>query len=151
MYLIESSRPQIFSTGWGRGASIFVSVGLLETLTQDEVAAVVAHEIAHLMNNDSALKTVAEKLKYMLINPLGLFLEPAISREREFFADAEASRFVGGPGGLISAMTKLNPNAENGGEAPGIGTMMGHLELKSRLLRRHPPVSERILRLQALR
>lgn len=150
LFLIESSKSHIFSTGHGERASIFLSVGLLESLSEDEVAAVLAHEIAHCKNNDSGLKILAGRLKYLLFNPLGFLLEPIISREQEFFADDEASKLVGSPSGLISAMEKLSSSISYGDISVKENSLPNFNGLKWRLFQRHPRVSERINRLQRI-
>lgn len=51
--IFPSPQPNAFATGWNRNNALMaVSVGLLNHLTQDEVEAVIAHEIGHIANGD---------------------------------------------------------------------------------------------------
>lgn len=51
--IFDSPQPNAFATGWNKNASLVaVSTGLLNTMTQDEVEAVLAHEIGHIANGD---------------------------------------------------------------------------------------------------
>ncbi|MEY3298977.1 MAG: hypothetical protein RLZZ597_2237, partial [Cyanobacteriota bacterium] len=99
-------------------------------------------------------------LSMAVIGSVGLFcgrlIKSAVSRQREFLADASAVQFTRNPDGLAGALTKLGqlsggskimaPTAEEAshlffGEAlPGVA-MFGHL------LSTHPPLQDRIRRL----
>ena len=57
--VIPSSEPNALSAGSGDRAVICVTLGLVKTLEEDELEAVLAHELAHLKNNDSTVMTVA--------------------------------------------------------------------------------------------
>jgi heat shock protein HtpX len=51
--IFDSPDPNAFATGWNRNAALVaVSTGLLQTMTKDEVEAVVGHEISHVANGD---------------------------------------------------------------------------------------------------
>ncbi|MGP3697652.1 zinc metalloprotease HtpX [Rhodobacter sp. NSM] len=59
LYLIETDQPNAFATGRNpENAAVAVTRGLLRTLTPEEVAGVVAHELAHIKNRDTLLMTV---------------------------------------------------------------------------------------------
>lgn len=52
----DQNAPYAFTTGYTqRGATLVVSTGLLDNLSEDELSAVVAHELAHVKNHDVAL------------------------------------------------------------------------------------------------
>lgn len=101
-----------------------------------------------------------------LVGLLMLFLAPvaagliqmAISRSREFVADADGAQIAGTPHGLIGALQKLDATARRiplQNEMPSQNHMFivqplsggNHL---ARLFSTHPPMAERIARLQAL-
>lgn len=51
--IFNTAEPNAFATGWNKNkALVAVSTGLLETMTPDEVEAVLAHEIGHVANGD---------------------------------------------------------------------------------------------------
>lgn len=51
--IFDNAQPNAFATGWNKNnALVAVSTGLLETMTPDEVEAVLAHEIGHVANGD---------------------------------------------------------------------------------------------------
>ncbi|MCE6950059.1 zinc metalloprotease HtpX [Cereibacter sphaeroides] len=59
LYLIETDQPNAFATGRNpQNAAVAVTRGLLRNLTPEEVAGVVAHELAHIRNRDTLLMTV---------------------------------------------------------------------------------------------
>lgn len=58
--LIDSETPNAFATGRSReDATIAVTTGLRETLEDDEVDAVLAHELAHIRNRDATVMSIA--------------------------------------------------------------------------------------------
>lgn len=60
IYLSDDPQPNAFAAGRGPGkAVICVNVGLLDAMTPEEVEAVVAHEIGHVVNRDTLIMTVA--------------------------------------------------------------------------------------------
>ncbi len=80
----------------------------------------------------------------------------AISRSREFEADAGAARLLGDPGGLISALRKLELGSERipMQASPATAHMfivnpLRGRRLATRMFRTHPPIEDRITRLQA--
>ncbi len=139
LYVIPQAAPNAFATGRSpSNAAVAVTVGLLETMRDDEVEGVIAHELAHVRNYDILTASIAATLAgaitylaHMAIffggsrdddeggNPLAallmlilgpvaaLLIQLAISRQREYAADATAARIVGHPHGLINALQKL--------------------------------------------
>ncbi len=112
-----------------------VTTGLLGLLTRDEVAAVMAHELAHVKNRDTLIMTMTATIAgavSMLAN-FGLFfrgsdrggnivaillavivapfaamiVQLAISRTREYGADKGGAAMHGNPRALASALAKL--------------------------------------------
>jgi heat shock protein HtpX len=63
VYLVNDYDPNAFSTGWdAKHASIGVTTGLLEKLSREELQGVVAHEMAHIRNDDIRLMTLMATL-----------------------------------------------------------------------------------------
>ena len=62
-YLIKSDQPNAFATGRNpENAAVAASTGLLETLTKEEVAGVMAHELAHIQSRDTLTMTITATL-----------------------------------------------------------------------------------------
>jgi heat shock protein HtpX len=126
--LARSRAPNAFAVGLRReGAVIAVTTELLRRLDSRELAAVVAHELAHIVNRDGAVMTFVSGpsllgdlmrkddsrgwvffyLFYWPVYVLGLLLMWAISRYREYTADRGAALITGAPEDLMSALTKI--------------------------------------------
>jgi heat shock protein HtpX len=60
VYILNNAQPNAFATGRSPSrAAICASTGLLETLTREELAGVIAHELAHVKNRDTLTMAVA--------------------------------------------------------------------------------------------
>ena len=85
------------------------------------------------------------------------FVQMAVSRQREYLADATSVQFTRNPSGLISALGKLAEKAE---PFPGVSRATQHLFIvnpvqtftakSSALLATHPDIADRIARLRNL-
>ncbi|MCY1665448.1 zinc metalloprotease HtpX [Rhizobium sp. SL86] len=63
VYIYDSPQPNAFATGRNpQNAAVAASTGLLERLTPQEVAGVMAHELAHVQNRDTLTMTVTATL-----------------------------------------------------------------------------------------
>lgn len=59
VYLIDEPQPNAFATGRNpANAAVAVNTGLLNALTREEVAGVIAHELAHVRNRDTLIMTI---------------------------------------------------------------------------------------------
>ncbi|WP_424968869.1 M48 family metalloprotease [Dinoroseobacter sp. S375] len=138
LYLVDTPQPNAFATGRNpENAAVAVTTGLLQHLRPDEIAGVIAHELAHIQNRDTLVMTITATLAgaiSMIANfalfmggrrdsALGLvgvlamtFLAPlaagivqaSISRTREFEADRDGAAIAGHPEGLASALYKIS-------------------------------------------
>jgi len=120
----ESPLAQAATVGYRPAEStVVVSRGLVETLDDDELDAVLAHEIGHLLNRDAAVLTAlslptARASRLFSAAPLMIiawtlagFSHVAVSlvaRYREYVADYAAVRLTGDPVALASALAKLD-------------------------------------------
>lgn len=137
LYVMETDQPNAFATGRNpQNAAVAVTAGLMRRLSTEEVAGVVAHELAHIANRDTLIMTITATLAgaiTLLTNfalffgggrdrPGGLigtllliFLAPlaaglvqmAISRSREYEADRIGAEICGRPDWLASALQKI--------------------------------------------
>lgn len=140
VYLINSPHPNAFATGRNPdNAAVAATTGLLGILTREEVAAVMAHELAHVKNRDTLIMTMAATLAgaISMIANFGLFfgssegrgnflalllavivapfaamiVQLALSRAREYGADRGGALIHGNPRALATALAKLAEGA----------------------------------------
>jgi heat shock protein HtpX len=138
VFLMDEPQPNAFATGRNpQNAAVAVTTGLMQSLTREELAGVIAHELAHIRNHDTLLMTVTAtiagaismvsqfgmffgghrgnngpgvigSIAMMILAPLGAMLvQMAISRTREYAADDLGARIVGQPMWLASALAKI--------------------------------------------
>ncbi|MCA1368827.1 zinc metalloprotease HtpX [Bradyrhizobium sp. BRP14] len=63
VYVIDSPQPNAFATGRNpQNAAVAASTGLLHSLSYEEVAGVMAHELAHIQNRDTLTMTITATL-----------------------------------------------------------------------------------------
>jgi heat shock protein HtpX len=63
VYLIDEDQPNAFATGRNpENAAVAATTGLLRRLNADEVAGVMAHELAHVQNRDTLIMTITATL-----------------------------------------------------------------------------------------
>jgi heat shock protein HtpX len=193
VYLIDSPMPNAFATGRSpaKGA-VAVTTGIMGILNRDELAGVVAHELAHIKNRDTLISSIAASaagaigmigdmlmwgmifggfggneeeegggnmaggLVAAILAPIAaIIIQMAISRSREYVADADGARILGDPLPLASALAKLEQGVRM---APAevrpatahlyiVGPVLGGL---GSLFRTHPATEKRIAALHAL-
>ena len=141
LYIIPEEQPNAFATGRDyEHAVVAVTEGLLELLSEEEVEAVIAHELSHIKHYDMLVGTISATLAGAIAmlanfgmffggdrerpNPIVtivlMFLMPmaatmiqmTVSRNREFMADEGAAKMTGHPEWLQSALMKLEHYAK---------------------------------------
>jgi hypothetical protein len=106
--IVEDLKPNAFTFGRGKKITLVCSIGLLESLDQAEIEAVLAHELAHIRNKDFNFKALTAGLKMVsFFNPLVYLLSSAISRQREILADEIGIGFLRHPESLGKALVKI--------------------------------------------
>ena len=105
--IVEDDEPVIFSTT-GKNALIVVSTGLTETLTQDEMQAALAHEIAHIARSQRPLLLAVFFLRMILFfNPITLVEFRRVVRNEEKICDDMAVSLTRRPEALAEALKKF--------------------------------------------
>ena len=76
VYLMDNPQPNAFATGRNpENAAVAVTTGLLQNLSREEVAGVVAHELAHIKNHDTLIMTITATIAgaISMIAQFGMF------------------------------------------------------------------------------
>jgi heat shock protein HtpX len=135
---MHQEQPNAFATGRNpQNAAVAVTTGLVNRLSREELAGVIAHELAHIKNHDTLLMTITAtiagaismiaqfgmffggnrnngpgligSIALMILAPLAAMLvQMAISRTREYAADDMGARICGQPMSLASALAKIS-------------------------------------------
>ncbi len=85
VYLMDSPQPNVFATGRNaEHAAVCATTGLLNTLSREEIAGVIGHELGHVRNHDTLTMTVTATIAgaISMISQLGLFFG-GFGRDRE--------------------------------------------------------------------
>jgi Zn-dependent protease with chaperone function len=110
----ETSFPASAALDWRGRRIVTISKGTLELLDDDELEAVLAHEVGHIVEHDSLKKTIVTAYRCaFLFDPLSRLLEAALYREREYSADEFSARTTGKPAFLASALVKIYESSHN--------------------------------------
>jgi heat shock protein HtpX len=178
--IMETQALNAYASGLSpRSATIAVTRGLLEGLNDDELEAVLAHEITHIRNRDVRLMVVATifvgvlgYVSYMMMNQTGKVIGRAaagvgivlvivgygvaalaslfgvvsrfaLSRSREFLADAGSAELTKRPEALISALRKIEGHDTIEGLPPQMQAMMISARIEG-LFATHPSVEARV-------
>lgn len=189
VYIIEQDQPNAFATGRNPDhAVVAATTGLIARLSREELAGVIAHELAHIKNRDILIMTITATfagaismlanfalffggrrqgpmgiigvLAMMILAPLAAALvQMAISRSREYAADAKGAEICGRPLWLASALEKIASGAEViENETAERNPATAHLFIinplhggrADKLFSTHPDTANRIARLRAM-
>src|SRR3712207_5332395 len=135
--------PNAFAMGRSRKhATVCATTGIMELLSPSELEGVMAHELAHVINRDVMVMTIASffasiasmimqfgfffgggdddespgflalVLVSLAVYVVSFFLMQALSRYREFAADRGAAVITGRPSALSSALVKISGTME---------------------------------------
>ncbi len=195
VYVIESPSPNAFATGRDPAHSaVAVTTGLLRLVDRDELAGVLAHELAHVRHRDTLIASVVAAvagaitllanmaqwalifggfgrsrddensgsvlggLLMIILAPLAAtMIQLAISRSREFAADAGGAAITGQPLALASALEKLEAYSQR--VPMQVEPAAAHLfivnplkggDFLASLFSTHPPIAQRVARLRQM-
>jgi len=141
--ITDDDRPNAFATGRNpQNAVVAVTKGLIGNMPEDEIEAILGHELAHIKNRDMLVNTMAAMIagaiaylgmagrfsmlfgrrrgKGGLLAILALILLPiaaaivrmSISRKREYGADEEGAEISGNPAALANALERIQEITE---------------------------------------
>ncbi|MFP4634451.1 MAG: M48 family metallopeptidase [Nitriliruptoraceae bacterium] len=211
LHLVDDPAPNAFATGLTpEDSHVAVTTGLVERLPRYELRAVLAHEVAHILNDDIRAVTVAvataglvalladvmvrfvwlggarrrggggrdggggAQALFLVLGILAMILAPlaaqvirfAVSRQREYLADATAADLLRDPQSMVNALRRID---HDHGQLRNFEAATAHLwfeepnETKdqpgqrsagpTKMARRfatHPSIQERIERLATL-
>jgi len=188
VYVVPSEQPNAFATGRNPAhAAVAVTQGIQGILNEEELAGVLAHEMAHVKNRDILIGTIAATIAgavsmlanmaqwalifgggrgsdrnghpavtilMMIVAPIAaMLIQMAVSRTREYQADATGAALIGSGIPLANALDKLHRaskaipmKAEPATAHMFIVSPLTTKDLAS-LFSTHPPIEERIARL----
>jgi len=189
VYIVEDPAPNAFATGRDpKHAIVAATTGLIDIMDDNELEAVMAHEMGHVQNYDirvsmiilglvSAIGLLSDIVLRMFIfgdndndrSPIGMIIgivviiiapiiaamiQMAVSRQREYLADATSAMTTRNPDAMISALEKLR---QQGRPMKKQSTTSAHLFISNplkpgflnKLFSTHPPLEDRIARLQS--
>jgi heat shock protein HtpX len=139
VYIMDNDQPNAFATGRNpENAAVAATTGLLNALSEEEVAGVMAHELAHIKNRDTLTMTITATIAgaismlanfgmffggnrnnnsfgifgmiaVMLLAPIAAALvQMAVSRSREYEADKLGAQISRKPLWLASALERMS-------------------------------------------
>ena len=186
IYYIKSSMPNAFATGRDpQHAVIAITEGLVQLLNDNELRGVISHEMSHIKNRDILISCIAAVLAgaimvlvrfgfwfggnrnrnnnaiiallLMIFAPIAaMLIQMAISRSREYIADADGAKISNDPLALASALRKLSEG--NLRTKNDVNPQTAHMfivnPLKGKdlqnLFSTHPPIDDRIKKLEEM-
>jgi len=206
LYLVDDPAPNAFATGRSlEDSHVAVTTGLIERLPRYELRAVLAHEVAHILNDDIRTVTLAvataglvalladvlvrflylggmrggrggrggqgggAQAIFLLLGLVAVILAPiaaqiirfAVSREREYLADATAADLLRDPQSMVNALRRIDGDhrslqefevatAHLWFEEPNDVEQQGGASKMARRFATHPSIRERVERLATL-
>ncbi|CAM2825512.1 M48 family peptidase [Campylobacter hyointestinalis] len=143
VYIIDDNAPNAFATGRNHeNAAVALTSGLINLMNENEIKAVVAHELGHikhydiltgsiaavfagalsLISNFAQLGTIKNENRPNMITTIALavitplvasIIQMSISRSREYEADRFSAITTQNPQWLIDALSKLENYSQN--------------------------------------
>jgi Zn-dependent protease with chaperone function len=122
IFVLDDEEHIIFSTT-GKRAAVYLSSGLLKTLTAEQIQAAAAHEIAHIERSKRPMLFVVFLLRIlMFFNPVVLLEFRRATQDEEKICDDMAVSLTNKPKALAEALKKLYHDAADGA-LPQVGQL----------------------------
>jgi heat shock protein HtpX len=184
VYVSPQQAPNAFATGRNpQHAAVCATQGLLDMLDENEIAGVMSHELAHVLHRDILITSVAatiagaisvfgylfmwgggrsdrrdgglEGLLFLILAPIAATLtQLAISRSREYNADAGGAQICGNPMFLATALEKIHfankripMNVNPAFNSMYIDEPRNTMGTVAELFQSHPPLEKRLTNL----
>ena len=172
----EMGVPNAFAVGRRGAGVVVVSTELMHLLSHEELEAVLAHELAHIDNRDVVTMVMGQAIASMLgfaayfavafsrdggigniilgylasivVQSIAMVFVLAISRYREYVADDDAARHVGGAA-MAGALRKISSaskrtDAELDDNVSALCIFGGERSALEKLFATHPPIEKRV-------
>ncbi len=151
--VLDDDENVIFSTT-GRTAAVYLSSGLVGTLSAVQLQAAVAHEMAHIERSKRPMLLIIFLLRILLFfNPVVLLEFRRATQDEEKICDDMAVSLTGRPHALAETLRKLYGTQDEGGRAAQVAQvpdLKGSLEeyshfmhIQSRIERLEKPAAEK--------
>jgi len=182
LMVMDMGVPNAFAVGRKNAGVVVVSTELMSLLERDELEGVLAHELAHIKNRDVVTMVIGQSIGMLvgyvayfavllggersmgswimamvassLANAMVMIFVLAISRYREYVADADAREAIGSGDPLARALKKISSGAE--GRDSKVDDSLSALcilntdrSLFEKIFSTHPPTEKRISRLRS--
>ena len=182
LMVAEMGVPNAFAVGRKGAGVVVISKEIIDLLDHDELEGVIAHELAHVKNRDVVIMVLGQSIASMIgivvqwayilggdrniatyfagmilgtiAQMIVMIFVMAISRYREFVADADAAEYTRNPEAMARALEKISSGAQ-GKEMRGEETVNALCIFGSggsalqRIFSTHPPTEKRIERLRS--
>lgn len=176
----EMGVPNAFAVGRKGAGVVVISEELMRILNQEELEGVIAHELAHIRNRDVVMMVIGQSIASMIgiavyfLTVMGnrnigamitgwilsaiaqtivMIFVLAISRYREYVADADAAEVIGRGEPLARALEKISNAGQNAQVDERVNALCifggGDKSLLESVFSTHPPTEERIARLRS--
>jgi len=181
LMIAEMGAPNAFAVGRKGNGTVVVGAELIQLLDHEELEGVLAHELAHIRNRDVVMMVLGQGIASIvaivaqwavlltgdndiadfflaivvgqIVQMLVMIFVMAISRYREYVADADAAESIGRGEPLARALEKIQQGNEAARESRvdeqvNALCIFGRPIGIARLFSTHPPTEERIKRLR---
>jgi heat shock protein HtpX len=122
VYIMENQQPNAFATGRDpQHAAVAATTGLLNMLTREEIAGVMAHELAHIRNRDTLIMTLTATIAgaISMLSHFAFFLPGSQRRENGFGPLATIAMLILAPLAAMLVQMAISRTREYGADRGG--------------------------------